>query len=807
MSTNYLSVILAWMKQNPSHLNWDLTYAVRPEQVNDLVELAHYSREGSALGDIDGEIALPGTGITHILTGYRMGPPRLSDLEAAYASPKVRQTIEIEGGSQLIMDHSEGLLGMAVHDPLDPLRVSQQLLLNADDQGVHADLGESVETELDVGGSLAQRLAAGRFFNDFVSGLDSARRIYPLVDFKALYGSAYLQVRDSAVRTHISKENGKPALVVFAGLEHGSSGNFPTELTHYPFLLPDDLEQPVSSTLMLSSQLLHRAAYGRGLAQMLEEGAFESYLDANSALQRMDAKAGQLRVHPSTYESRDFEFACDAFVIPVGGGASSGTSRDDFAVNQQHSAGCCCCEACGANVKHQALDAGFEAPLTIEFDHDEVRQHWKSYCTLTLHYRSKRSSTRHSHTATFQFDLHSLFHLDKPTPEESAGCMLLGHVLWPWQQTVEVTPVSGLPDNLAAQVKAEISEFVAFVIKQAVLEGLAKNLTATIPEQVIGGIALAAEHRITAFHNELPDGMALFANHNGVASFRIVDPPVMLAPGKRHAFTTEPVLDGLNWTIEALPGAVGDIGRIDRVTGEYRAPPLHAMGGEPVRVRVIATDAAGQRSSTLATVLLGALTVNPLIRVCYIDDQLTLTAGSLAGELRWSMLDPEGEGRGALAPSEDGKRCTYTAGGLVPGNQTYVLDEIKVQNIDAGESRTVHVLVRQRRPELTIEIVDQLPDGSLQLQGRVNGEVRAGVEWRLPIEGTGEIRDGRYTPPSSDADKPFALIIAKWEIPGFDFVFEGHLILPLPLALHFDTQQRATSPAGLRVNAKLSSRG
>jgi len=282
---------------------------------------------------------------------------------------------------------------------------------------------------------------------------------------------------------------------------------------------------------------------------------------------------------------------------------------------------------------------------------------------------------------------------------------------------------------------------------------------------------------------------------------------MMLAPGKRNAFPTVLVLHGLNWTIEALPGAVGDIGRVDGATGEYRAPPLHAMGGKHVRVRVIATDASGQRSSTLATVLLGALTVNPLIRVCYIDDQLTFTAGTLGGDLRWSVLDPEGEGRGTLAPSEDGKRCSYTAGGLVPGNQTYVLDEIKVENTEAGQSRTVHVLVRQRRPELAIEIVDQLPDGSLQLQGRVNGEVRAGVEWRLPIGGTGEIRDGRYLPPSSDADRPFALIIAKWEIPGFDFVFEGHLILPLPLALHFDTLQRATSPAGLRVSAKQSSRG
>ncbi|SMF45011.1 MULTISPECIES: hypothetical protein [unclassified Pseudomonas] len=189
MSSNYLSVILAWMKQQPSHMNWDLTFAMRPEQANDLVELAHYSRESSALGDIEGEIAVPGSGITHVLTGYRMGPPRLGDIEAAYSSPNVRQTIALEGGMHFIMDKADGLLGVAMHDLLDPLQVKQELALTANSQGVQADLKEGVETELDLGGGLPQRLAAGRFFKDFVSGLDIARRVYPLVDFQALAGN------------------------------------------------------------------------------------------------------------------------------------------------------------------------------------------------------------------------------------------------------------------------------------------------------------------------------------------------------------------------------------------------------------------------------------------------------------------------------------------------------------------------------------------------------------------------------------------------------------------------------------------
>lgn len=423
---------------------------------------------------------------------------------------------------------------------------------------------------------------------------------------------------------------------------------------------------------------------------------------------------------------------------------------------------------------------------------------------MTLRYRSKRDNVWQTHTATFKFDLRTLFHLDKPaTPEEDAGCMLLGHVLWPWEQAAEVTPVNGLPDGLSAQTKREINAFVAFVIKQAVLEGLAKKLTAMVPEQVSNGVTLAPDHRFVPFHFEFPAGMALFANQNSAAFFRVVDPPVVMAPGKRHTFTVEPAREGLVWSLEALPGAQGDIGRID-AQGEYRAPPAHAMGGQEVRARVIATDPfTGQRSMSRVTVLLAALTVNPLIRVCYIEDQLTLTAGTLGGDLKWSVLDPETEGRGSVQPSEDGKRCIYTAGGLVDANQTYVLDQIKVEDAQAGESGLIHVLVRQRSPELIIEVARTLPNGALQLQVRLSGNVIPGVEVILPIAGTGEIdASGVFTPPDPDAGKPFALILAKLAIPDYNLIFEGHLILTLPLSQYFDATRRAAIPAGLRVRSQ-----
>lgn len=801
MATNDLSVILAWMKEHPGHLNWDFTLALQPGYANSLVQMAHYSRDSSALGDLEGEIPVPGTQVTHVLTGYRMGPPQLLDLKAAYESPKVRQAITLEGGTQLIMDKTDGLMGLAVHDPLDPLWIHQDLALTANAQGVSADLADGIDTELDLGGSLQQRLAAGRFFLDFVSGLDIARRVYPLVDFQALSGNPYLGIRYSAVRTHVSKADGKAALVVFAGMNNGPLGDFPSEQSNFPFLLADDLQQPVTSTLLLSSRLLHRAAYAQGLEQMLEGGAFEAQHDQDQALLRLDAKAGQLRVYPGEYQGHDYAFRSEAFVIPVTG-APAAAGMAERALGGT----CCCCAT--PDSRELATEQAFVGPLSVEFDADEVRQRWASYCTLSFSYKANSSDFWQNATATFRFDLRTLFHLVKPSAAESAGCLLLGQVLWPWEQTAEVTPVSGLPGGLSDAALREINAFVAFLIKQAVLEGLAKKLSAAVPEQLIEHMPLAADYRFNPFYFELPNGMALFANQSSTAVFRIVDPPQLLAPGQRHTFSVEPATEGVAWALEGLPGSVGAIGRIDARSGEYRAPPAHAMGGQQVRARVVATDPfSGQRSTSMVTVVLAGLTVNPLIQVCYIEDQLTLSAGTLDGQLHWEVLDPDAEGRGSLRPDADGKRCTYTAGGPVGDRRTYVLDQVKVQNTRTGEASTVHVLVRQRRPNMLVEIIEQPSGGTWQLQGWIEGEVESDIEWSLPIEGTGSIDgSGRYTPPA-DGAAPFVLITGKWEYDSGTrlYLFEGHLILPLPLTTHFDALRRIQQPAGLRAGiAQLS---
>ncbi|MGY3173703.1 hypothetical protein ACVWYU_003106 [Pseudomonas sp. TE12234] len=173
----------------------------------------------------------------------------------------------------------------------------------------------------------------------------------------------------------------------------------------------------------------------------------------------------------------------------------------------------------------------------------------------------------------------------------------------------------------------------------------------------------------------------------------------------------------------------------------YRAPPAHAMTGPFNRLLVIASDpASGERSVSLVTVQASAITINPLIQLCYHGQKVELSAGQLDGSaLNWSIKNPvPGESGQLVKSTEPGGDHTYIAGPRV-ANKTYVLDEIEVSN-SQGDTRSAHVLVLQIDPGVTVKPVEKpnLPPGQIQLQAVVNGRVLE-AEWSLPLGGPGWI--------------------------------------------------------------------
>ena len=278
-----------------------------------------------------------------------------------------------------------------------------------------------------------------------------------------------------------------------------------------------------------------------------------------------------------------------------------------------------------------------------------------------------------------------------------------------------------------------------------------------------------------------PFDIAYFGRVNpSQASFVSSPMRSQMLQGDTLQLCTEPVIPGVQWTVENLPEDSGHPGSIDS-NGLYRAPAAASIEGRFKRVRVVAKDPSSDyHSSALLTVLLDELSVHPLIQICDLDTSVELAAGALKeGELIWSIKNPVANESGELQPSDkpEGDH-TYRHGPVVP-NKTYVLDEIEVKNSQTNRTRSVHVLALQKDPIVSVGILStDIEQGQVQLEARVNGPKTA--EWSLPLGGPGSIDSTGLYRVAPTATERFVLIFAV--VDGGDWgKLEGHLILPLPL--------------------------
>lgn len=744
MSENTLPTLLAWMQANPDLLGWDLISAMSPEQANTLLDQEHLMRiaQQREIDGIDLQVPIAGTGITHELSGYRLGGPSLALSSADFDQLESAQQLHVEGGTHVIRDSADGVLAMSVHDAMDTLVLTQQRSLVAAQRQLQVDLQAGREFELSVGDSLRERLAAGGLLQEKLAALGDEQRIYPLMALPDAAANPFLQVRHIGARLLGNDADERTALVLFGAAAHGPNGVYPSPKLKLPWLLPAELNEHSSTTTLLSSRVLLRATFAQALLDMLDGGQFSTSEKTDGTLLGMQATAGSLRAHAATYETRDLEFQSNATALAV---ADEGNS------------------------------------LHTAFEDEHVEQRWQARNTVNLRYRP-RGGQWSSHAVTFDVRLLYRFYLGESDPIYAQDSLLMGRLFWPWPDGKEVTVVDGLPAGTAPEVVEQIEAFGVHVFKQALLDGLARKLTSQGPEQLLEDLHMGQAQRVNVLHSAKPHGLAMFGKPQGAEpSFAIVD-MAYLKPGQRHTFQVEPAREGLRWSIESAAGNAGQIGSINADTGEYRAPPKHAMGAGQVRVLVVATDpATRQRSVAQVKVLAHSISVNPLIRICWADDEVRYSAQSIGGSTQWQVVDPQAAGRGTLQVSEDGTRATYTAAPATPG-KTYQLDEIRLSDPQTGEQRSVHVLARQSTPTLHLQLVSQA-DGQQRVEAYLGGGIVTDqVSWQTPLNVPGQIDERGYLTPNLDAGERFILILGSYEIPGVNLVFEGHLLLPLNAA-------------------------
>ena len=751
MTSHSLESLLAWMKDTSRMSGWDLIVALDGRKLNLGLQNDHIVRlsQGNDLGNISGSIDIPNTNLTHYLSGFRLAAPRLSFEDASLQSANTGLSLAVFGGTQMLVEFAQGhkkILSLTALDPLDGSQLTLEVPLSADAGDVMLDLRNSAEVMLTLFRTAEEQREAGKLFKAWFDQLAIEQRVYTLaslpVEGNPLMASRRIDVRtqrrDTPALTPQTDENG--AVILFASLVDGGSGSFPG--SSFRYLIPDDeAQRNFSVTELVSRALIHRAAFGHAVMQMLDDAEYEHIADGEGALTKLVAKRGALQVAVGSYQSLDYEFESEAFSLPAVGGAM---------------------------------------PLTVEFEQNLVTQRWQGRFTLPFQYRTLGSGTKWKiYTADFNFNLLHEFRL---WADESGAAAMEGELSTPYTHTQEVEVVSGLP-SMPSEELEQIKDFVTNTVKRALLERFSNTLTTTASETYLADVDIVGGSSLQATHVALPFDQALFGQINPAgASFSIVPQQPLVGAGKSLQLTTEPVRQALRWALESLSGDDGDPGRIDELTGLYRAPPAHAMNGSFNRLLAIATDTdTGERSVTVITVQANPITINPQIVVCLHGDLVELSAGQLDGTaLNWSIKNPvPGESGKLIVSPQPGGDHTYIAGPQVP-DKTYVLDEVVAKDSQGVETASAYMLVVETTPLITVKPVENsnLPDGQVQLEAYMNGNVINPV-WSLPIDGRGSISQSGLYSDEMGAKARFVLINAALD--GEFGKYEGHLILPLPL--------------------------
>lgn len=723
--------LIEWMSNHGLH-GYDGLTTLSEGQLNATLAEQHRRRLSceKVLTNITGTLPIKDTNTTYSLAGYQMSAPalELSSLN------KFGITSQLDSG--LLVEHTSSspvsIRAVSQHDALDPMEQTCDLpLLPTLEQSLlELDVANGERMLLGVGDGPVLHQHGGKFIQQYMQDHAERNEPYVLASLGRDADNA-LAIKQIDLQTQEDAETGHRDLLLWAATQQGKVGKLPSDV-HVPGL------DPAVNTVLASARLVHRVSYGRGLTGLLEGGTFEEQRDSENMLVGLRATAGHLTVPASRYTSTGYSFECDAFTVPASDG------------------------------------------LSVTFEADEVNQAWKSQCTVALRYKPLGGKETEECQATFDLDLGHRFTLLKASEQQKG--VLQGQLYSPWERDAQVVATRGLP-QLSDDERAQIEEFIAHVVKRAIVTGLSKNLAADAPERWLANTQVGLDTDVFLRAADVA-GKTDVAMITTPTEFTIEPSTAVVLAGESCELRIVPPRENVYWYVERLPVSAEDAGEMYPEygpTSTYWAALPDALKGKPSKALVIAADVSRTTvlASALVTTVSRAVTVNPMIHACDGGDELLLTAGSLGGgELDWKILDPVESKSGSLVPEEGGKRCRYEAK-AVEGT-TYFIERIQVEDRKTKDRCTVHVL---GLPSSKSNVVVQLKappgeDGSFELVGERYGTELEEAQWWLPIDGQGRFVDGRYVPPEAN-EAGFVLIFVK----GFDGnrTVEGHLILPWPL--------------------------
>ena len=790
MSSNSLETLLAWMKDTSRMLRWGMIVALERRKANVLMAQEYIRRfeDGSYLPPVRGDVEIVENQWIQVIHDFVMDVPLLSFENADLNDSKARLSMSVVGGTQLSLKRESAGYKAVLVDEIDSLQGPKlyldlqlhQVPGNVDEDGrILLDLSKSDNFRLTFGPSEDEQRLGGDFFKDLFNQLAPEKRIWPLGrvergTIESMHPQSFVlrtQASGAAARDPQSSEHGNGAILTLVRMEGDAEGDYPG--TSYRYLIPDDASEDYSATVLFDwARLAPVIGWQQKLVDAVKMvfGDDLEYVYNGSQLVSVSMKSGGITVGGALEWRIPMQFGANILWVTIRREASF-------------------------------IPANGSVPFKVTFNERGASIRWQSEATENskLYYQWVGGEGGGPHDLNFGmiYDLEAVYGLVDGTGFDGAIEPVFKAVKFDFT----ATPV--LPDkppNIDFGAGKDLGDALIGLIVTAYvvyLQGLHLGIVGLLVNLHLS-VQMYIRIRVKPIIDELiklnfgqaiastqirsPFDIAYFGRVNPTQTSFLTSPmrPQMLQ-GDTLQLCTEPVIPGVQWTVENLPEDSGHPGTIS-AGGLYQAPAAASIEGRFKRVRVVAKDPSSDyHSSALLTVLLDELSVHPLIQICDLDTSVELAAGALKeGELIWSIKNPVANESGTLRPSDDPEGdYTYHHGPKV-GEKTYVLDEIEVKNRQTNKTRSVHVLALQTTLFLSVEILHtDSKQGQVQLQASFNG-IAKDAEWSLPLGGPGSIDSTGLYRVAPTATERFVLIFALIvDTPWGDV--EGHLILPLPL--------------------------
>lgn len=810
MTSNSKEELLAWLSTGNPLLGYDSVFAMDKAKTDTLLTQEYIRRFNTAsyLPPVSGETE-PDNNYKVYMQGFVLDHPRLSFDNVDITCSKASLRMKIVDGNQVDlkqagqhwypqrMDRISPLAGPELHLSLELGAVPGYV-----DEGGHVilDLSNSDGFVLTFAQSQRIRQLGGDFFKQIFTALPDEQRVWSLGriehgDDALLRPESFIlrtQRNPSAAYSPMAEGDQDDVDGAVLGLIQmiGDRGDVSLPGPTYRYLIPDPPSgySDYSATVLFERKRVAAAALLLTLNELSKDAVFQ--------LSRSEA-AISLRAVSGYFEFGFSNSPWSYWIDDLGGFYVTGR-LDEASFNMPIAD---VKESLNITVSNERVLLDFD----VEFDRFfRLKDVWewsglnldtqgylgdyqaKCRCSISAEWQLAEFR-RHLALESGSFDVNvTLYEIHGPLGRDEP--------VNPIHRYIKSSIASGIYDAARWKLKGTLDR----VLKRVISTDIQTN------NVVREAIKLNFGGAIVPRHAYLPHDPVSFGDVNRhLTSFTVTPLETVITQGSKLLFTTEPLQEAVQWSVEAVDGSHDDPGNFDRTTdGLYLAPGASGIAGDFTRARVTATASNGYSSSALISVMKHALSLSPLVEVCQVgDDGVGLKAGFVGdGELSWRILGSQAHGR---LEHEKGASNRYIPGGNIE-DQSFVVEEIEVSS-PTDERRSVCVVT-----EMTVarpaDVVIARQDAALR---RVWLTITVGSKQQSPeltvVHGPGSIgkdADGQpYYQASDSSAAHFSVVRAFWELEQFDLRFEGFIVLPLPLDQHAQAYQ-ALQGAGQRALRK-----